>query len=90
MSQKGIWTIIGIIVVVLIVAGVIYWQYQAPADDTLTDEEQALQRLEESLETASAPGIEVPSANPFQKTAPTKNPLEVTNPFSDGYQNPFE
>lgn len=89
MSQKGIWTTIGIIVVVLIVAGVIYWQYQAPKEEeTLDDEQSAIQDVQESLDAATKAAVDIPTVNPLDEAIPDVNPLEKTNPFRT--RNPFE
>ena len=89
MSNKNLWTIIAVVFVVLVIAGVWYWQSQQPAEDGLTGEEQNIQNLQRSLEEATAaPTVEIPSANPLDAALPDVNPAETANPFRT--RNPFE
>lgn len=88
MSSKTTWMAIAAVILVLLVAGVIYWQAQKSGEeDALTGEQKQLEDLNRALEAATK--IEVPSANPLRQVLP-ENPLEKPNPFSDQYQNPFE
>lgn len=93
MSKQIIWLIILAGVAGLALTGYLWWPQEQPAPPSpeqpkapsgLTNLQQAI----EKTNTVAAP--KVPSANPLQKVAPVKNPIEVTNPFSDGYQNPFK
>ena len=87
-----------IAVVVLIgLAAAVYWYLPekevAPPQtrETPKKEEAGLTNLQQALEkTNEVTAPKIPSANPLQKVAPIKNPIEVTNPFKDGYQNPFQ
>jgi Flp pilus assembly protein CpaB len=83
-----------IIIIVLIGLGVIgylYWtQWRKPA---LTPEEEALQKVIETAQTAveSATQGTLPSitTNPLEKK-PSINPVEQINPFKEIKTNPFE
>lgn len=93
MSKQIIWLIILAVVVGLALAGYLWWPKEelVPQSPEQPKAQSGLINLQQAIEktnTVAAP--EVPSANPLQKVAPVKNPIEVTNPFSDGYQNPFK
>jgi flagellar basal body-associated protein FliL len=74
-NQKLIALIAGLVVTALAVTGYFYWRSEKKS------------AVEQALEQATAPTIEVPT-NPLQEKVPTLNPVEKVNPFS-GYQNPF-
>jgi len=87
MSNKTTWTIIAVVVVVLILAGIVYWRLSAP--DSEEQSEQAAQNLEQAAEQANqAVQVDIPSVNPLDAALPDVNPLEAANPFRT--KNPFE
>lgn len=92
MSKQIIWLIV-VVVLLGLAAVYLYWPEKpvVPKEQELSEEQTGITNLQQALEkTKSAPIPDVPSANPLQKVAPVKNPLEVTNPFKDDYQNPFQ
>lgn len=87
---KTLWLFIGLAVIVALAAGfAVYWtkflkQPQSQNQQPAKDINQILD------EATSLPQINIPSGNPLEKIAPEKNPIELTNPFNNAYQNPFE
>ena len=96
MSKQIIWLVFAVVLIGLATVGYLYWQKEPaiPKEREVTVKEKTktgLTNLEQALEKTNSASIpNVPSANPLQKIAPVKNPIEVTNPFNDGYQNPFQ
>ena len=89
MSNKTTWTIIAVVVVVLILAGIVYWRLSAP--DSEEQSQQSLENLNQALEQSSAATqVDIPSVNPLDAALPDVNPLEAANPFSNIRTNPFE
>lgn len=82
MKRLLIVTII-VIAVGIAIGGYLYLSKKTP-------EEQAAAALEESLQSASGgtlPSFSTPE-NPLENV-PEINPIDKTNPFKDGYKNPF-
>lgn len=90
MNNKNLWTVIGVVAAVLIVAGIWYWQTQKSPAQSLLEEQENVENLQQGLEQATNPAIEVPSANPLDKAIPDVNPIEKANPFKNIKTNPFE
>ena len=88
MDNKKVWIGIGAGVILVVVLGIVYWQYQKPSEDTLADEQEAIQSVQETLEAATKSAVDIPSVNPLRDAIPDVNPLKKTNPFKVG--NPFE
>lgn len=92
MSKQVIWLLIAVVVLLGLAAAYLYWPEKPvmPKEQELSKEQTGITNLQQALEkTQNVSAPDVPSANPLQKVAPIKNPIEVTNPFGDGYQNPF-
>ena len=80
------------LVALVVIAGAAFflWNQGKPSSGTssrITDEAEA--SLGAQLYAETNPGAQVPQANPFETEA---NPFEnqATNPFSEGYRNPFQ
>ena len=79
--------LLAIAVLGLIILGYFYWREKPvmPKEQELSKEQTGIINLQQAVEkTSNVAAPNVPSANPLQKAAPVKNPIEVTNPFSDG------
>jgi len=88
MSNKNLWVVIGAVAVIVLVAGIVYWRSQKSAEeDTLLQEQQAVQNLQQAVDQ-TAPTLDVPRINPLGESVPDVNPLEKANPFRT--KNPFK
>lgn len=79
-----------VVVVVLLAAGVIYWQLQKSEEtdaEKLLREQQELEDLNQALEQTS--GVDYGSLSNPLEDLPDINPLNRTNPFSGVRTNPF-
>lgn len=74
--------LVSAIIVVLAVGFFVYTQMAK--DESAEEFGQALEKA-----IVETPEIS-PSVNPLKQVLPTSNPIEKTNPFKNGYQNPFE
>mgnify|MGYP000283000894 CR=1 FL=1 len=75
--------LIGIIVIVIIAAGLYYFLVmQKPVVEPIERGNGGL-----GSELLENPGTAVPQTNPFEDV--DTNPLQGTNPFEGGYKNPF-
>jgi len=82
-------TLIGIsVLAVVVVAGALYYflVYQKQVTVAPLEREESLGS--DLFDKTENPGSTVPDTNPFEKVQ--ANPLQGTNPFEGGYQNPFE
>jgi uncharacterized membrane protein YvbJ len=87
MNKKNILAVAGILVVIVVVLGL--WYYQKMSNSSLTDEKQALDALDKALsEDADVSSLDL-SSNPAEKL-PNTNPVDQTNPFKDLEVNPFK
>ena len=93
MSKHSILAIVAGFIVILIIGGIFYSMLRSnlSAEQKLRAEQRALQNLNQAArQAASAPTLEIPSANPLDAALPKVNPVEAANPFKNVYQNPFE
>lgn len=92
MSNKNLLAVIGIIIVIVIVVGVIYWSSQRQAGtggEGVGAEQQAVEELSKTIgESAAVPTLDI-GGNPLENL-PDTNPVTKTNPFKDIKTNPFE
>ncbi|HEY4475265.1 MAG TPA: hypothetical protein VJB92_00875 [Candidatus Paceibacterota bacterium] len=87
MSNKTTWIITISVILILIIAGVIYWQ--SKKNGGLADEQKQLEDLNKALEETNAvPTLNI-GANPLDKL-PDTNPVTEANPFTNLKTNPFK
>ena len=79
--------LIGAGVVIIIAVALYYFLVVQKAPPQLTPLEPLETEQGLGSELLSNPGTLVPETNPFQEV--DTNPLQGTNPFEGGYQNPF-
>ena len=80
--------LIGAIAVIISAAGLYYFLVLQKQSPTVTPlEEEGGSFGSELFEKAGNPAQSVPDTNPFDDV--NTNPLQGTNPFEGGYQNPF-
>jgi len=83
MNSKSVWIVTISTIIILVVAGALYWKFQS--NKYIND------KLNETLKDTNIDAtIKVPSADPLGETVPNVNPVEKTNPFTNIYKNPFE
>lgn len=89
---ETLWFFVGFAIFIVFAIGlVIYWTMPFFSKQSSTQNQQSAQNISQILdEAARLPQINIPSSNPLEKIAPEKNPIELTNPFDNAYQNPFE
>ncbi len=75
--------VFGAVAIAAILIGAVFY-YSSTSDDVLPIRDSDLEQL------AATTSVSVPSANPLKQISPTENPLDVTNPFNQDYENPFE
>ena len=92
--KKLSWIFFALLLIVLALAGVLWSQQSSPAPEAsnetaLTEEETeaAEELIDEILDPVALPDIE-PTESAVENV-PELNPVEKTNPFNDGYKNPF-
>lgn len=92
MSNKKILEVSAVVIALLVVAGLIYWQKERSSEtQSLIKEEKTAQGINKALEgtTNAAGAVELPTTNPLNAAIPNVNPLEAANPFK-GFKNPFD
>jgi flagellar basal body-associated protein FliL len=75
--------LIGVVIVILVAAGLYYFLVLKQGTVEPIEQGQGL-----GSELLQNPGTLVPKTNPFEKV--DTNPLQGTNPFEGGYKNPFK
>ena len=87
MESKKIYLIIGVVILVLVIAGFfVWWKYYKTVPAPKAEEPMGLGS--QIYEQVQNPAEKIPETNPFEKI-PDINPAGQTNPFKDVKTNPF-
>ncbi|MEK7611873.1 MAG: hypothetical protein AAB407_00815 [Patescibacteria group bacterium] len=93
MSQKRIWGILSLVILIAAIALAVYWkqnQLIREKRSEINEEQKLIESLSKSLDESSISGIDIPTTNPLGEVTSETNPLENTNPFDEQYENPFQ